>query len=103
MRTTILIGFVVCLFIAVGAEFEKCQSNDDCEEGECCVSIIEFLPSRCRKLRQKGDFCLKDFDGHFEDDKYNLFCPCAEGLHCEGKGTVDDEGVPDLEDVCQEV
>ncbi|XP_054718672.1 U9-ctenitoxin-Pr1a-like [Uloborus diversus] len=102
MKSIILIGFLTCLFVAVSALNETCKTNDDCAEDECCVEIVRFFSSKCKKLRKEGDFCLKGAEEHQLEDKYKFACPCVEGLVCKPAKTVDENGVASfLEDKCQ--
>ncbi|KFM69961.1 hypothetical protein X975_05126, partial [Stegodyphus mimosarum] len=76
----LILAFCVACAVQVTVS-KKCNSAEDCDEGECCVSYV-FLSS-CQKLRNEGESCtplVKESDQ--TPDKYHFQCPCKEDLKC---------------------
>ncbi|GIY48633.1 hypothetical protein CDAR_579881, partial [Caerostris darwini] len=64
----------------VAVENAGCETNADCDEGECCLQIQYFRVSVCKKLREKDDWCMPEIDLNIQ--KHKFMCPCAKGLSC---------------------
>ncbi|GFY71973.1 prokineticin domain-containing protein [Trichonephila inaurata madagascariensis] len=83
MKSLCVLALVFCcVYVAVAEVNNKCESNADCDEDECCVSFLQSLKhAKCKKLRGKGDWCVPNVNLH-EQEKYHYMCPCVEGLNC---------------------
>ncbi|XP_055939401.1 U3-aranetoxin-Ce1a-like [Argiope bruennichi] len=94
MKTFCFLAVAFCLVCFATAELnEKCDSNADCEEGECCVQLSRFLSPKCKPLRKEHEFCMPEPEKFLQDDKYSFMCPCSEGLTCTPKETEKKDGV----------
>ncbi|GFQ99268.1 prokineticin domain-containing protein [Trichonephila clavata] len=85
MKTLCVLALVLCCVSLAVAEVNRCEKNEDCDEGECCVRMSKFLPAKCRKLQKEFHLCFPNEESHLGDGFYHYMCPCAEGLKCEAK------------------
>ncbi|GBM05338.1 hypothetical protein AVEN_46878-1 [Araneus ventricosus] len=93
MKSACFLAVVLCLVCFATAELnETCDTNADCEEGECCVQLSRFLSPKCRHLKKEHELCLPNPDNFLQDDKYSYMCPCSEGLTCTPKEVERKEG-----------
>ncbi|CAL1272346.1 unnamed protein product [Larinioides sclopetarius] len=59
----------------------SCITNDNCEEGECCISMA-FFRGFCHDLGSEEDHCIME-PAKTKYGTKNIFgCPCKEGLKC---------------------
>ncbi|GFW31791.1 colipase_C domain-containing protein [Trichonephila clavipes] len=77
---TLLLCFVAVFCVAVTLG-ERCYTQDDCKDGECCTGgISPWVKGSCKNLANEGESC----DPASPDTgKYFLHCPCKSGLRCD--------------------
>ncbi|GFS83830.1 hypothetical protein NPIL_482581 [Nephila pilipes] len=92
MKTLCVFALVLCCVCLAVGQRKTCKTNEDCDEGECCVRMSEFIPSKCRKLQKEFHLCNPNAESHEGDGFYNYMCPCAEGLKCESRNNDEKEG-----------
>ncbi|GIY41135.1 hypothetical protein CDAR_603701 [Caerostris darwini] len=64
----------------------RCYSQEDCSEGECCTGgITPWLKGSCSNLAEEGEACDPATPS---TGKYFLNCPCKEGLTCDDSAQV---------------
>ncbi|XP_035206645.1 U9-ctenitoxin-Pr1a-like [Stegodyphus dumicola] len=98
MRTIILVAFFFCMCVAVS---QQCSSSADCASDECCSKGILSNPA-CKKLRQKGEFCLDNIEELNDEGIYRFSCPCASGLKCMAEKKKNENNVVVFVDRCVE-
>uniref|UniRef100_A0A4Q8K847 U10-Liphistoxin-Lsp1a_1 n=1 Tax=Liphistius sp. SGP-2016 TaxID=1905180 RepID=A0A4Q8K847_9ARAC len=86
MRNFDAMKLVVCLcvivtYVAVVCGMQSCISNDQCEEDECCISMV-FIKGFCEKFGKEGDHCIPEATKTDFGDKNFFGCPCVDGLRC---------------------
>ncbi|XP_055932118.1 uncharacterized protein LOC129962389 [Argiope bruennichi] len=78
-----------------------CDAAEDCEADQCCVvsGPFFFRKGKCVKLATEGKSCSPEelaLNGRFIGR-----CPCAEGLSCEPRRTVETkQGIIRINDRC---
>ncbi|XP_067131186.1 U8-theraphotoxin-Hhn1a-like [Centruroides vittatus] len=78
-----MIKYLILLFaVVVVAQADKCESNEDCDENECCVTPFGFgFVKRCEPIPRKNDYCV--ISKLLEKDIYSGGCPCPDGTTCK--------------------
>ncbi|KAK3719816.1 hypothetical protein RRG08_040118 [Elysia crispata] len=84
---------IACVFtVAYATVGQRCTDVSQCDAGECCQILSEFMvvskrdltsllkqpiekAGTCQKYKMEGDYC-NSFD------KMNGYCSCAPGLSC---------------------
>ncbi|XP_033745545.1 venom protein 164-like [Pecten maximus] len=94
MKVLALVTLLAVVLLADAQTEQVCHDQSDCGEWECCVAdadrrtanhkrfIFSHTSGFCRPKRYQGLTChvfLQQFNGI-----YNDYCPCDEGLVCEG-------------------
>uniref|UniRef100_A0A4Q8K1F3 U15-Liphistoxin-Lsp1a_1 n=1 Tax=Liphistius sp. SGP-2016 TaxID=1905180 RepID=A0A4Q8K1F3_9ARAC len=89
MKLIFLAAFLASVLILSGAN--RCYSRYDCQEGTCCAGgITPYIRGSCQDLAEEGEKC----DPNPPDtEKYFLYCPCVEGLHCVSESVQEGDAV----------
>jgi len=87
----LLISFACVVFcLAAICESKRCQTENDCPDGQCCVALLASGLTRrgvCFRLSRSGHRCnVPDAKMDFYGGKYLYFCPCQAGYSCTPRG-----------------
>ncbi|XP_023210971.1 uncharacterized protein LOC111613852 [Centruroides sculpturatus] len=87
--------FLLAFFILFSlGEGKFCETDVDCEKGECCVLLSGTIIHRgyCHKLTEEGERCSMRDEITHEDHIHHFFkCPCADGLECKAEESQSEE------------
>uniref|UniRef100_T1JRF3 Prokineticin domain-containing protein n=1 Tax=Tetranychus urticae TaxID=32264 RepID=T1JRF3_TETUR len=78
-------------------ENARCSKSEDCDEDECCLKILPFVSSKCKKFQTEGEACVQEEESN-ENGVYSLICPCSKGLTCKPKERDEDDGTQTMFD-----
>ncbi|XP_076812666.1 dickkopf-related protein 3-like isoform X1 [Clavelina lepadiformis] len=64
-----------------------CEVAEDCDEGLCCATVQGYSRKMCKRFARLNERC--SVETSVKTDVYiasiNYYCPCVEGLKCQGR------------------